>query len=341
MHMCDMTHAYVWHDSCICVTWLMHMCDITHAYVWHDSCICVTWLVRMYNMTHTYVRHDSFIFVTWLIQICDMTHSDVWHDSFRCVTWLIQMCDMTHSYMWHDSCICVTWLVRIYDMPHTHERVLSYAGTSHVTHLNWVIPHMWMNHIPHMNTSIRTGQTQNFGLSKFWSVKILVCQIFGLLPRAHIHIHAYTYAHYRSLLQKSPRKETILNFSLLPRAHQIVLVSFHGSRHMCDMTHSYVYHDSCIHVTWLMHMCPSMDVDIGMTVQRTIKQYISLQHTTARCNTLHVAQGQPKDQRKRHSKDVATHYKTMHFTATHDDTLQHTIKPYISLQHTTTRCNEL
>jgi len=38
-HMCDMTHSYVWHDSSICVTWLIHMYDMTHSYVWHDSSI--------------------------------------------------------------------------------------------------------------------------------------------------------------------------------------------------------------------------------------------------------------------------------------------------------------
>ena len=46
MHECvvsDMTHSYVWHDSFICVIWLLHMCDMTHSYVWHDSSTCVTW----------------------------------------------------------------------------------------------------------------------------------------------------------------------------------------------------------------------------------------------------------------------------------------------------------
>jgi len=42
-YVCDTTHSYVWHDSFICVTWLIHMCDMTHSYVWHDSFICVTW----------------------------------------------------------------------------------------------------------------------------------------------------------------------------------------------------------------------------------------------------------------------------------------------------------
>jgi len=65
------------------VTWLIHMCDMTHSYVWHDSFICVTWLIHMCDKTHSYVWHDSFICVTWLIHMCDMTHSYVWHDSVR------------------------------------------------------------------------------------------------------------------------------------------------------------------------------------------------------------------------------------------------------------------
>jgi len=71
--MCDMTHSYVWHDSFLCVTWLIPMCDMTHSYVWHDSLICVSWLINMWDMTHSYVWHDSF------------ATSYVWHDSFICV----------------------------------------------------------------------------------------------------------------------------------------------------------------------------------------------------------------------------------------------------------------
>ena len=93
IHMCDMTHSYVWHNSFICVTWLIHvawpihMCDMTHSYVWHDSFICVTWLIHMCDMTHSYVVHDSFISVPWLIHMCGKTLS--W------VAWLIHMCDRT------------------------------------------------------------------------------------------------------------------------------------------------------------------------------------------------------------------------------------------------------
>ena len=56
---CDMIYPYVWsefitiatvlimappwwHDSLICVAWLMiRMCDMSHAYVWHDSFLIV------------------------------------------------------------------------------------------------------------------------------------------------------------------------------------------------------------------------------------------------------------------------------------------------------------
>ena len=44
VHLCDMTHSYMWHDALIFVirriihvTWLIHTCDMTHSYMWLDS----------------------------------------------------------------------------------------------------------------------------------------------------------------------------------------------------------------------------------------------------------------------------------------------------------------
>jgi len=71
------------------MTWRIHMCDMTHPYVWHDLFMCVTWLIYMSDMTHSFVWHDSFICVTWLIHTCDMTHS--------------YMRSMTPSYARHGS----------------------------------------------------------------------------------------------------------------------------------------------------------------------------------------------------------------------------------------------
>jgi len=110
------------------------VCGLIHD-VWHDSSICVTWLIHMFDvMTHSDVAqlirdvwHDTFICVTWLICMCDtMTHSDVaqlirdvWHDSFKCVTWLVDN-------VWHDDSFrcgtiysrCVAWLLHMCDMTH-------------------------------------------------------------------------------------------------------------------------------------------------------------------------------------------------------------------------------
>ena len=71
IHVRDMTHSYMWHDSFMCVTWLIHVCDMTHSYVWHDSymrpeavaeysaavvCVSVTWLIHCtYKYKYIYI----------------------------------------------------------------------------------------------------------------------------------------------------------------------------------------------------------------------------------------------------------------------------------------------
>ena len=65
-HMCDMTHSYVWHDSCICVTWLIYMCETIH--VWRDAFLCVTWRIHV-------CWHDSFLCVKWRIYVWDMSET--------------------------------------------------------------------------------------------------------------------------------------------------------------------------------------------------------------------------------------------------------------------------
>ena len=103
-----MTRSYVWHDSFICVTWLVHMWDMTRSYAWHESFICFTWLVHVCDMTHWYVWHDAFICWTWLVYTCDRAHWYVWQDSLMCVClWLIHICDIIHSYVCVCVCVCL------------------------------------------------------------------------------------------------------------------------------------------------------------------------------------------------------------------------------------------
>jgi len=159
IHVCGVTHTYVWHDACVCVVWLIYMCDktrvcvwhdMTHSYVWHDVCvawrdpfICVTW--RVSGMTWPIhmcdmpcVQHDLFILSVspWLICVCEMAHSYMWHGSFiHVVTSYVYMNHVTCT---HDSFIHVTWFMYKYDVtPMTH----SYSAHHHDSfiYVSWLI----------------------------------------------------------------------------------------------------------------------------------------------------------------------------------------------------------
>ena len=109
-----------WHDSFICVTWVIHMCDMTHSHSWHVSFMCVTGLMYTCVTTYSHVWRFSFFCVTKRILTCDMSDAYMWHDSFMCVAWLFHVCDMTPSCVWHDSFMCVTWCLHVCDMTHSY-----------------------------------------------------------------------------------------------------------------------------------------------------------------------------------------------------------------------------
>ena len=137
----------------MCVTWLIHMCDMTHSYVWHDSFICVTWLIHMCDMTHPYVWHDSFICVTYLIHMCATTRSQIsylWtsHGTHEWVMW--HMCT-SHSHIW------ISEVAHMNESWHTYEWVMARIWMRHVTHMNeawhryeWDMPHISMCHAAHI-----------------------------------------------------------------------------------------------------------------------------------------------------------------------------------------------
>ena len=44
----------------------LHVCDMSHSCAWHNSFVCVTWIIHVYH--------------AWLIHVYDITHSYVWHE---------------------------------------------------------------------------------------------------------------------------------------------------------------------------------------------------------------------------------------------------------------------
>jgi len=165
MHMCDMTHSHVWHDTCvshrelsviysyvwcdpsvvshlfICVMWwdthvwhliescqsFIHMCDVTHSHVWRASCTCVTWDIHTCDWSYLYMICLTFMLESRhsLNSRRDVPHSHVWHASFTRVTCLMHMCDMRHSHVW--------LILFIYDMRDMHVSESSFMRKSSFT----------------------------------------------------------------------------------------------------------------------------------------------------------------------------------------------------------------
>ena len=62
IHICDMTHSYVWHDSFICVTWLIHVCDVTHSYhmcAWSHAQMLLCW--KLWPCTCSPIQIRSYL----------------------------------------------------------------------------------------------------------------------------------------------------------------------------------------------------------------------------------------------------------------------------------------
>jgi len=262
IHIRDMTHSCVWHDTFTCVTWLIYMCDMTHSCRRRDSFICVTWLIHMCDMTHSYVWHDSFIRVTWLIPC-------MWHDTFihmnesaqtnllrntpvslyachmstiKCVTWLVHMCDMTHSYVWHDSFIRVTWLIpymwhdtfiNMNESAQTnllcHTPVALYAG-----HMSTIKCVTWLIHMCDMTHSY------------VWPDSFHICDMTHSYIWMSRHRQICCVTHLWHFMQAICQHSKVWHDSFICVTWLI---------HMYDMTYSYVWHDSFICVTWLIYMC--------------------------------------------------------------------------------------
>ena len=147
----DMTDSYVWHDSSMCVIWLVHMCDMTHPHMCD-----LTRLIHIYVTRHessTCVRHDSSTYVwhdsstqVWqdaciCVDMQSVIHTSHPHESFTCV-W-----HDSSTHVWHDACMCVTW----------------YQSSTRVSHICVT----WLIHIPPKNGLIALWPSTNRAIPYF------------------------------------------------------------------------------------------------------------------------------------------------------------------------------
>ena len=138
-----MAFSYVWHDSFICVTWLVHMCDMTHSYVtWRIQ--HVTWRIHMWHGLLTSKITPSR--VTFLI----LSEQKVSMCVCGCVGMCVQgysevmsMCICACVYVCVCVCVCVCvreremlMCVYVYAAHTCGGQLMSHMHTCHVTHVH-------------------------------------------------------------------------------------------------------------------------------------------------------------------------------------------------------------
>jgi len=294
---CDMTHSICWHGSCnmcnmthsICMTWLIQ-------YVWHDSFNLGG--VKKGEMTHPHAWRDFLICVTWLIHTCDMNRPHVWHDSINscdmthsiCGTRLIYTCDSTHPCVcvcvWHDSSYTcdmthptrVTWLILHvwHDSSYTCDMTDSYVRHDSFIHVTWLILYVWYDWFIFREMA-HSYVGHDLLICATWLIH--TCTTIQVSDVTHSRIHYNLYVWYDSFTH------TIIYMCDMTHSHiqQFMRVTCKGSWvwhdsflsvtwlihtcdmthwicltrliHMCHVTHAHMWYDSFICVTWLIHMC--------------------------------------------------------------------------------------
>jgi len=115
---------------------------------------------------------------------------------------------------------------------------------------DWVTAHVWMSNTTRMNESCRAHSHVLYGMPpiRMYIPLIRMCDVtyscVRSLTRSHMWYDVFI-AWHDWRIHKRDRHTSYSH------VWYDVFMCFH----MCDMTHSYVWHDSIIHVTWLNHTC--------------------------------------------------------------------------------------
>jgi len=116
----------VWKDAFPWATWFIRMCDMTRLWVWHDSCMSVTWLM--------FVWDDASI---WRVTLCILLHV------VACCCMLLHVAYCCDSFVSHNTTVVTLswvttqqlWLIR--ESQHN-------SCDSFVSHNTTVVTHSWV-----------------------------------------------------------------------------------------------------------------------------------------------------------------------------------------------------
>jgi len=119
----------------------------TNSCAWHDSFVCVPWLIHLFG--------------GWFIHVCSVTlRKEPGHTWTSHGTHVNESC---HTYEWVMSNIWMRHVTPMNESCHTYEQERSHIRMSHVKHMNelwhtyeWVMSHLWTSHVTRMNESLHT-----------------------------------------------------------------------------------------------------------------------------------------------------------------------------------------
>ena len=151
-----MRHVTHMHESCRTRAWVM-----SHACVWHDSCMCVTWLMHVCDMTHACISRFDMSHAALIMSQCDIIHSCVFHVTLMhmspaaLITYNMSLvsCIPAHAAQ-HDSDSCLSYAIRHeVGMTHVHACDITHTWMSYVILWRYEcgVTYSWMNHVTLMH----------------------------------------------------------------------------------------------------------------------------------------------------------------------------------------------
>jgi len=258
----------VWHDSFICVTWLIHMCDD----IWYGPTVYSSVYV-LCDKTYLFEQSDSFICVTWLIHMCNTCDLSwfgptVYMMWTLCLTRLMCVRKATHSYVWHDLFMyvtCVTW----YDSDLLYTTLCMSCVTWLMCVRNATHSYVW--HDLFMCVTCVTWYDSDLLYISSWTTTRVTRRMHDLCV-THNSFLCVTWLPHMTRVYSTTRSWLLLHDSwLLPHDSGVK----HNLIHMCDVTPPQAYlcdmnilyitslttcvtsliHDLFVCVTWMIHMC--------------------------------------------------------------------------------------
>jgi len=234
-----MSRIYVYNsclnDSCLTISamiWLIHMCDVTHTsngceiatHEWFMSNPTISRRPSQFLVRAATAAHRSLYICTHVCAVC--TRMSMCTYAYLCVYVYVQSnesrrtpTDMTHSYMCNMTHPQHRQVVSCSPAPNARV-YLCYMTHSHV----WRVPFICVTRL-----TFSTGGSGMFARSEY--TRSYVWHDLFICVTCLIHMCDTTHLQHRQVVRVCPRR-------------MYTFTSVAWPIHMCDMTCSYVWHDS-------------------------------------------------------------------------------------------------